>query len=118
MFINRRTLIALGLACTLLATPAAAQSNQDLRNPDNRDAPTVLQDFRSPDVRDLANHYNPQPEGLVTPAATPATVEPADTGTDWMTTLLAACGYLLAVTAGAFAYRSHNRNRNRNRVAA
>jgi hypothetical protein len=109
MFINRRAIAALGLAFALLATPAAAQPNQDLRSPDTRDAATVVQDLRPPDVRDVANRYDPQPEGLVKPAPKSATVDATGTGTAWTTTLLAAGGYLLAVTAGAFALRSRRR---------
>jgi hypothetical protein len=116
MPINRRTIIALGLAFALLATPAAAQPYQDLRNPDNRPTATVVQDFGSPDARDLANHYNPQPDGPVTPAPEPASVEAVGTSTAWTTTLLAAGGYLLAIVAGGFALAV--RSRSRGRVAA
>src|SRR4051794_41952313 len=99
MLINRRTLIAAGLAFALLATPAAAQPGQDLRSPDARDAATVSQDLRSPDVRDVANRYAPRPSS-VTPTPQAATIAVTATGTDWTTTGLAAGGYLLAVVAG------------------
>jgi LPXTG-motif cell wall-anchored protein len=120
MFITRRTIIALGLAF-LLATPAAAQANQDLRSPDTRDAANHYnprpanpwQDLRSPDTRDFANHYNPQADVSVEAAPEPAAIEATSTGSDWTMTLLAAGGYLLAIAAGVFALRSRKRTRTR-----
>jgi hypothetical protein len=109
MLINRRTLIAAGLAFALLATPAAAQPGQDLRSPDTRDAATVSGDLRSPDVRDVANRYAPRPSAVTTPQA--ATIAVTGTGTDWTTTGLAAGGYLLAVVAVGFALRVRSRGR-------
>src|SRR3954447_8520433 len=110
MLINRRTLIAAGLAFALLTAPAAAQPGQDLRSPDTRDAATLSQDLRSPDVRDVANRYAPRPSAVTaTPQA--ATIAVTGTGTDWTTTGLAAGGYLLAVVAVGFALRVRSRGR-------
>jgi len=114
---NTRRIVTSGLACLLLASPAAAaQPNpfelrvpeiryvaetppQDLRSPDARDAAeTPPQDFRSPDARDAAD---PTPPMQAPVSAPDSPVEVASPGTDWTLIVLAASGYLLAVAVVA-----------------
>ena len=125
---NTRRIVISGLACLLLASPAAAAQPipyelrapditrdakplpldvrdaaeplpQDFRSPDARDAAErPAQDFRSPDARDAADPTPPVGEPVI---ASAPPVEVASPGTDWVLITLAASGYLLAVAVVA-----------------
>jgi hypothetical protein len=124
MTTTARRIVVTGLACLLLASPAAAaqpmpsevrvpaQSEpQDLRSPDTRDAAeTPPQDLRSPDTRDAADPTPPVFEPASAPAESVAVASP---GTDWALITLAASGYLLAVAVVALSAL-----RGRRRLAA
>ena len=72
------------LAVSALAVPATAAAQQDLRNPDTRDAAaqtSAPQDLRSPDARDAAEGRGTfsAPDVEVVKVAGPS----ADAGFDW-----------------------------------
>jgi hypothetical protein len=86
------------LVATAVATaPAAAQSHQDLRSPDARDAARQAvrphQDLRSPDARDAATRVTP----VVVRVAGP------DSGLEWDSAAigaLAGAGLLISIAGG------------------
>jgi hypothetical protein len=103
------TLTAALAACALPGYAGAAQSAQDLRSPDARDAAehmgiydlgvTPTQDLRSPDARDAARDAQP----FSTPATPPvADVTPAtESGFDWGDAGIGAAVMLALLTIGA-----------------
>ena len=73
-------LAALSLMCAAVAAPTSF-AQQDLRNPDPRDAAEASnQDLRNPDTRDAAVSGGASPDVTVVKLAQPASV---DAGLDW-----------------------------------
>jgi hypothetical protein len=122
MLISR--LLAVALACALLAAPAAGA--QDLRSPDARDAAAASaggpsQDLRSPDARDAASASSGlQLEPMSPPEVSPNTLVDASTGApdeatggnlDWTLIALSAGGFLLAIAVVVIATAIRARRR-------
>ena len=99
--------IALGLACALLAAPAAGA--QDLRMPDTRDAAITSSGLET-------HPMNPPTISTYTSADQPtsAPLDVGDSGTNWTAIALAAGGFALAVLVVALSTAA----RGRRRVAA
>jgi len=105
---------ALGLALAALAAPAA-MGQQDLRNPDTRDAAVVpaadmLQNLRSPDAVDAADGRGtfsaPDVTVIKVPAPSTPTTSPEPAGLDWTDAGIGAGGVLvlaLLSVGGGFA---------------
>jgi len=103
---------ALGLALAALAAPAA-MGQQDLRNPDTRDAAVVpaadmLQNLRSPDAVDAADGRGTfsAPDVTVIKVPAPSTPSPEPAGLDWTDAGIGAGGVLvlaLLSVGGGFA---------------
>ena len=101
---------ALCLALAAVAAPTAAAAQQDLRNPDTRDAArssqqapanSPSQDLRSPDTRDAAEGrgtiHSPEVTTVIkVPQASPT----ADAGLDWGDTGIGAAGMLGLILLG------------------
>ena len=101
-------LAALSLVCAALAAPAAF-AQQDLRNPDTRDAAEASYlDLRNPDTRDAAESGGASPEVTVVRLPQPVSVE---SGLDWTDAGIGAgamLGLVMLLGAGtaAIAHRS------------
>jgi hypothetical protein len=108
---NRSVLALIATTCALLALPSAApaQSGQDLRSPDARDAGLTAisgQDLRSPDSRDYAEGRYPSPVAGPVPVAETPTAPAA--GFDWTAAAVgaaAALGLVLLMAAGVLLVR-------------
>jgi hypothetical protein len=134
---THRIIVAVAIACSL-AVPSASLAQQDLRNPDSRDAATTsslagtasprpfsfvapTQELRSPDARDAADGrgtFN-TPDVTVVKLPQPAPVH-ADRGVDWADAGIGAA-ILLALAAGiagATAIGRHRRHRPRTATVA
>jgi hypothetical protein len=102
-------LAAAGLAVCALAGPALAQ--QDLRNPDTRDAAKASsQDLRGADTRELPKNgsYSLEP----TVVRVPQPVRSADNGLDWGDAGIGAGGMLglILLAAGAAVAVTHRKS--------
>jgi hypothetical protein len=103
--IFRSGLVALAFAA-LTAAPAVAQ--QDLRNPDTRDAARHIvsdpqQDLRSPDTRDAAAGRGPSTAPDVTVIKVPEPAPTSGAGIDWTDAGLGAAIVLVLAAAGGVA---------------
>jgi hypothetical protein len=118
---------ALGLALAAVAAPTAA-AQQDLRNPDTRDAArssqqapadSLSQDLRSPDTRDAAEGrgtiHSPEVTVIKVPQASPT----PDAGLDWGDTGIGAAGMLglILLGLGAALTVTHRRQGPRRQTA-
>ena len=118
MSLHRITLFAaLGLVFAALAAPASF-AQQDLRNPDTRDAAEALsadvsspgRDLRNPDTREIADNGGASPE--VTVVEVPVASPSDQGGLDWGDAGIGAGGMLgltLLAAAGALAV-THRRS--------
>jgi hypothetical protein len=112
--LRRRRAVALAVStCVLIvaAPTAAAQTSQDLRSPDARDAAQATEqqaagysDLRSPDARDAARGITTasQPAPAVAPVDSRTVITVEERGSQTLAIVFSGCALLIALLAVGF----------------